>query len=332
MVFELPWRLRVGRLFRWTLPDDRNPSDQVWVYNKADAPDHPNIAFMQNRPDLTSRVLLLARVSPSAAGLQQIRQDQAYFEDAAAPRCHDLLRRIVLAYLRTTNCVISGGLLRPISLQELYVRSPILCSVVVADGVPFAERHALELLTHEPSHRVIGPDYGGVGEFTDLPEPQLEALRQHLEDASLNAIYELRLKAIAAIIGGDAPTALVLACAAMEGAHGAFLRAVLATKLSGEDGMDLTQNLLREQGIHTVFRLTLQLWVPEDLRPNPDVVKKCKKGLELRNDIAHVKFSSGKFKVEHHGLGELNDAYSAVLEVQEAFAKSLMRLLKHSQG
>jgi hypothetical protein len=113
--------------------------------------------------------------------------------------------------------------------------------------------------------------------------------------------------------------ALVLACAALEGAHAAVVRANLLPMLLGDnDQARLVETYLREQGIHTLMQITPYLFLGAD-RPTPTEIEQCAKALEMRNGIIHAKRTKRGYKLRDYARGEISDAYSAVIRMYSIY-------------
>jgi len=240
---------------------------------------------------------------------------------------HDYLavfRHLVLAYLKTIGTWQSGGRIR--LPTKANIMNPYVCVAFALDArgsIP--DDLAVEALQYRPKWYVSDMTHDGVA--PNLDSEEIEAFKDHLDDSDNTVVDELVLKAINAMVDGDQEVALVLACAAMEGSHGALFRVGMGDFLSeAPDRDELMNNLLREQGIHTLFRLTLRMFVPSDLRPSTDVINECKQALEIRNTIVHVKRSKAGFKVRDILPKDIQEAYRSVLAVHEAFSRSLRQL------
>ena len=151
------------------------------------------------------------------------------------------------------------------------------------------------------------------GTLDDLQPDELARISAAIDDAEAHAFHEIAFKAKTEMIERDPIVALVLACVALEGVHAEFLRK--ATK--GAIKEKLLKDLLREQGIHTLIQVTPRLFTPQDDRPSEDLIKKCTKAIEMRNDIIHAKTSGGDYKMLRFTFKELSDAFSAIIEMYD---------------
>jgi len=163
------------------------------------------------------------------------------------------------------------------------------------------------------------------GDLSDLPRETLEKLPVYLKRFREHAFYELGFKAKSEMATREPIVALVLLCAGLEGVHAAYLRMCLEKPLAPypKDREELINNLLREQGIYTMIRLTIYVFMPEPLRPPDDILQKCLEGIRIRNDIIHAKRTKKGYKLRDHTFNKLNEAYSGIFKVYCCFIEAL---------
>src|SRR4030095_13080088 len=122
-----------------------------------------------------------------------------------------------------------------------------------------------------------------------------------------HVFYEFVVRSRAAMEQDEFQVALLLACVALEAVHAALFHAAMSMPNIGEekDREELVNNLLREQGFHTLFRVTPILFLNASQRPPPELVDQCKKAVAMLNDIMHAKSRRGKYKMRLHSSKEL---------------------------
>ena len=170
----------------------------------------------------------------------------------------------------------------------------------ILKGAPAKELRQLEGLTD----RMI-----------DLEPDALESMPKHIEMFRRHAYHEIAYRAQIASIQRDPVVALILACAALEGAHAHFVRTRLAERLaSHKRGEQLIEDLLREQGIYTLLQVSVAFLVDAH-RPSEEVLASCLNALTIRNSIVHAKQKKGQYKLRSYTAGELYAAVSAVMKV-----------------
>jgi len=166
------------------------------------------------------------------------------------------------------------------------------------------------------------------GELGDLPDRAMDVLLpEAFRSQREHVFYEFAVRSRAAREQNELQVALLLGCVALEAVHGALLQAVLEDPLAslGKDREELITNLLREQGFHTLFRLTPMLFLRSEEQPPLQLLERCKKAIEMRNDIMHAKSRRGRYKMRQHLVSELRDAQSAVLKMFSLFESALRR-------
>lgn len=168
------------------------------------------------------------------------------------------------------------------------------------------------------------------GELVDLPPEKLQGIPQAIDRLNDFYFYELAFEAKAKMVSGDYIGALLLAVAALEGAHGAFVTSVLESKLpSGRTGDDknLEDNFIKELGFSLCNKLTPYLFMDSPDRPTDETIQKAATAVKYRNEIMHaLRNSAGQYRIRTRTNAELTDAYSAALKLYELYRGAVERL------
>lgn len=114
---------------------------------------------------------------------------------------------------------------------------------------------------------------------------------------------------------------------ALESAHAVFLRLKLGAALSAEYSSDardsLVDNMIRDQGIHTLIQVTPYLFLPPTIQPSMEEIRACTTGLEMRNAIVHAKTKRGNPTVRTYDSDRYRNAIHAVLKVYKILVQEL---------
>jgi hypothetical protein len=342
-ILRLPFRFRTGPVFSLDLPSD--PLATVWLRNRVDVPEgtpwedvqrlaenagvldvHESVRFPLDVLNTDALVVIEGQVFREQ-DLVKIRRGE--MPSTLANRYSDTLRlfnEFVCAYVGATKQLFGGSPIRMFTDSEFGDTMRVYARIVCPRGYVLTEANALEMLNWRPGQvHLATKQY--TGSWNDFPSAQIAGIGKHFRAQQQHAFFEIALKAKMAMVDRDPVVALVLACAALEGAHAAFLRQATQQQLSGAPKSDeLLNNLLREQGIHTLFRLTPFLFMTPQQRPAADVLEGCRKGLEMRNDIMHIKTTGKQYKIRRHTFASLSDAYAAVLQAYDSFVAALTQL------
>ena len=171
------------------------------------------------------------------------------------------------------------------------------------------------------------------GEWDDLPDDRLERLNEVLRLHKRFIFYEFALEAKTKMIEEDERAALLYSVIALEAAHAAYLKLCLADKFQHIDDererfskvQKLGNDLLREQGLMTVFQLTPIIFMESADRPTPEEIESCRGAISLRNDIMHALTTKGEYKLRKQTRAEISDAYKAVLAMYAKYAAAVER-------
>jgi hypothetical protein len=132
------------------------------------------------------------------------------------------------------------------------------------------------------------------------------------------------------MVSGDYIGALLLAVAALEGAHGAFVTSVLESKLpSGRTGDDknLEDNFIKELGFSLCNKLTPYLFMDSTDRPTDETIQKAAIAVKYRNEIMHaLRNSAGQYRIRTRTNVELTDAFSGAMTLYEFYRGTIDRL------
>jgi hypothetical protein len=174
-----------------------------------------------------------------------------------------------------------------------------------------------------------------MGELSDIPPERLDGVSDAMGRVSDFYFYELAFEAKSKMVATDYVGALLMAVAALEGVHGAFvtnaMQAILPRNRTGEN-KNLEDNFLKELGFSLCNKLTPYLLMKDGDRPSPELIQGVSTAIKFRNEIMHaLRTSSGEYRIRTRTNVEISEAYSSVLKMYELYRKALDRVLLMEQ-
>lgn len=332
-IVRLPFHLCTGSVFHFVDPDQNRL--EIWLRNKLsiphDADIHESLGIhrMGTSPDdfLTDALLINRQPDFRSGEFEAIKNNNAAAIGFASPNNPGfrLLNEMIAAHqmVRVGPYVSEFGAMWPRMLSEREMFQRVIGEVVLISRKDRTLSDADVLRLFEDLDRLpLGLPSGGMGDPRDFSSEQLAALGSSVQKIRDHAFYELKTNAITAMLSGDSVVAIVLACAALEGVHGAFLRLVLSDKIPGQVGKfnSFMNSLLREQGFYSLVQLSSRVFMTDEERPSEDELTKCLEGVTIRNAIMHASIKgSGKYKLRELSRSEIDAGYSGIMKVYRTF-------------
>ena len=334
VVLTLPFRIRTGKLFKAPSIDSEI---EIWLCNNFDIPEGTDsLEIIKKRPAghsvgwsyLWTEALVIVNHP-------KVLQEEVDKLKTGTTKGVNLSRNVFIAlsalnefigvYSETANTPFGGAPLHMLTNLEFFEHFRLEIAYFAPPQYTVTEKDTLEFFTWRPEKSFVSTGGQLSGDLFDLPRETLEKLPTYLKRFREHAFYELGFKAKSEMVNHDPIVALVLACAALEGAHAAYFRLCLEKPLhSYSNGREeLINNLLREQGFYTMIRLTIYVFMPEALRPSEEILQKCLEGIRIRNDIMHAKQSKSGYKLREHTVSNLHEAYSGIFKVYRCFIEAL---------
>jgi len=332
-IVRLPFHLCTGSIFQIVDPD--NDRLEIWLRNKLSTPHDADMAtqgmnkIARSSPDdfLTDALIVNCQPELRPGEFEEIRKGKAGLIGPASLRNPGfrLLNEIIAGHqmVRLGPYVRGMGTLWPRMLTEQETFERVLVEfVLLADSDCTIDKNIILGLFDKFNQLPFILLNGGVGDLRDYSSKQIAALELAIRKIRNHAFYELRANAIAAMLCGDSIVAIVLGCAALEGAHGAFMRLTMRDKVPGDIGKfnSFMNGLLREQGFYSLVQLSARVLMKTEERPSDDELKRCLDGVTIRNAIMHAGIKrTGKYKIREFLRSEINDGYSGIMAVYRAF-------------
>jgi hypothetical protein len=340
-VVPLPFRLRLPQ--RYQFRPRGNGSFQLWVRNQVLVEGGVDILEALRRvqpPDgwekLFSEVILIQNdlhIDPE--GLSGLKEGKAWASVLYGRNTLEAVRHLnefLVAYGTGAKLIVGGAPLRLLSQYEFLERINRVFLLLCPETFEIHDQELEATLKVPYQWKSLGPGGALYGDLDDLAPDMQAEIEAAFSRQRLHAFYEFAFQAKSRMLSDDHVGALILACVALEGAHAAFLREVLRPAMEDyERSEEIVNNLLREQGIHTTLQLSWRLFLRAEQRPPEEVLDKCRKAIEIRNDILHARMKRGHYKLRGHSNAEIGEAYGSVLEVYGCFLSALEEKLQRQE-
>ena len=335
VVIHLPFRLRITGLMRVPPADE---SYDVWLFNRIAVPPGSHLpAILYALPNKerdgyaglwTDAVIILHSPELTDAIVDEVRHGNTSSIGLGGNLFRTLtcLNEVIFGYSEATGTIFGGAGLRLLTDMEFFGGMRLEFAFVSNGPYQLTRSDVMEIIEYRPDRqaRVIGGQL--TGDLTDLPDEAVADVPRHISAFRARAYLELAFRAKMAMLGREPVVALVLACAALEGAHADVLRQFLSRLVGTADGKDLesmVESLLREQGIYTLIQLTSLAFIDTEFRPPQDALDRCLQAITMRNSIVHARQKRGQYRLRSYTFNELNEAYKAVFEIFSAYLKAL---------
>jgi hypothetical protein len=340
-VLTVPFRFRVPNLYHCHFESQGNGYD-IWIQNQPvptydSDPSLPDLKSLCGKLDvLFSTVAIIpnkgVRITDDVldATLDALSKDKPeYFGplDKQLFLVVQALNTFIVGYHTSTGELYGGQPLLPLTMFEFMRR---MKSKHISDGIQLA------YFTPETAGSLfdIKADklpFPICGDLTDLSQEKLAGIETAIDRLNQFYFYDLAFEAKAKMEMFDYKGALLMAVAALEGVHGAYVSHILSDRLpAGRTGDDkkLEEDFLRELGFSRCNSLTPYLFMEESERPTPDLIKQAAKAVLYRNEIMHVlRNSAGDYRIRTRTDFDLHDAYTAALKMYDLYRTQFEKLI-----
>lgn len=246
--------------------------------------------FRDRRPhsDLWTRAFVIVsepNVSPEA--LDAVRnwtpkegETPAVTADGSTFAAMEALNNFIVAYASGAKQLFGGQPLRLLTTNDLVDLDRWDITIFCEPNEELSDEDCLEAFNIKADRQFISS--GRItGHLDDLPVEETRiSIDEHLSLQESFIHHELAFEAKSKMVSGDYIGALLLAVAALEGAHAAFVQQELGQRLP-EAESDLPEEFIRELGMSLCNRLTPYLLMSEQERPNHDLIKQAAMVLKL---------------------------------------------------
>lgn len=341
-VVKMPFRFRVGSPYHCRFESSGAHYD-IWIRNEPLPASESGIVLHGliraggKVEDLWSQVIIIPDKSRiSNAELAALRNcdgdvDRAPFESRTKQLFPALqaLNAFIIGYHNATGELFGGQALQLMSVHDYMDSIMWEISLVGIPLIYWSNDTINELFDLKPA---VKPAMGTSlsGDLFDLPSEKLSGIPRAIERLNNFYFYELAFEAKAKMVSGDYIGALLLAVAALEGAHGAFVTSALESRLPpGRTGDDknLEDNFIKELGVSLCNKMTPYLFMTPADRPAVDIIQGAATAVKYRNEIMHaLRNSNGQYRIRTRTNAELTDAYSATLKLYDLYRGAVERM------
>ncbi len=238
----------------------------------------------------------------------------------------EAVNRCIIAYSTGTEELLALRPLSPLGIAE-FGECIVAYIVLLGYGeTQLTEETVLELLAIRPERRMISVrEQFGYSPPDDLPTIDVSRIQALLSSHEENLHHELMLVAKNLMFQRQASIALLVAMAALETVHGAFLREALGAALPDEEGEKsrVINDFMREQGFYALVRISPYLFLEPGERPTRGDIELCMKGIEIRNAVMHGLVKKGRFKMRGYSFDDYNEGYKGAFALYRSFSKAL---------
>jgi len=332
---SLPFRLRLGELYRQNF-QFRGGDFEIVLKNKFRVPEGMEILQVikaaKNFETLyTEAIIVVRNLNIKREALERLREWTPEKSDlppgaADAPyyKAMGALNHFISAYSLATKDILGPRLFNiPDFFNNLKYTLAIYC-------------HPNEEITNNDYNeafdfprREINCKQVNFGELQDFTiEKARESISEYLKKQEDFVHYELAFEAKTKMLAMDYIGALLLAVAALEGAHAAFVQYELGYRLPAEIKAS-PEDFIKELGMSLCNQFTPFILLNEEERPDKELIMKAGQGLKYRNEIMHsLRNKKGQYRIITRTNSEISEAYSAILSVYDCYIRALEKRLK----
>lgn len=243
ITLRLPFRLRFDRLVHFECDVD-GPAD-IWFRNqlplKAEMGPFEIMKFAGPHRDYwpirTDAAIILHNPIISPETMESIRSKESpvVLDFSNHEQAREVVNRAIIAYSTGAEQLFAGKVLCPLSPIEF---SDCMVAHVVLLGYRerrLTDQDILQILSLQPDKRMVVERGGWQGHLGDLPNIDLSRIQNLISSHEENLHHELMLLAKNLRLQEHQATGLLVAIAALETVHGAFMRHTLGQLLPNEE-------------------------------------------------------------------------------------------------
>jgi hypothetical protein len=342
----MPFRFRVASPYHCNF-EYRNAQYDIWITNQPIPTGESGVVLHEvfksglSLDDLWSRVLIIPHACrPTTSEIDALKEyeggaDDVPFESRKKQLfpAMQALNGFIVGYHTATGELFGGHALQLLTVLDYMDRVTLEIAFV---GIPLAHWtrdniNELFDLKAEP----LQPMTSLATELTDLPDEKLVGIPDAISRLNDFYFYELAFEARARMTSADYVGGLLLAVAALEGAHSVYVGFALDLRLppsrTGDD-KKLDEKFTKELGFSLCNKLTPYLFMDARDRPTDDVIQKAAIAVTYRNEIMHaLRSARGQYRIRTRTNAELTDACDATLKLYDLYRSAVERFLERHQ-
>ena len=329
-VVHLPFRLRVGTWYRDSVVA-QNRHFTFWLLNRipiaSGKPAGLQLPPEKSFSDLwTEALLVLEDPAVSEESLKPLRESLPGATNQNYPRpsgemfhAMEALNHFIIGYATATKQLLGGAPLRVFRTIDFFDFLRWDVTILGSRNEAITDETARMIFDLRPDREVRA--IGSItGDIDDLPTDMLAQIHKAIDLHQDFIFYEYSFEAKSKMVAGDYVGALLMAVAALEGVHAAYVHQALASKLPPDADASLPDDFLRELGMTLCNQLTPYIFMEVDQRPSADLIGQAERAIKFRNEIMHsLRNRRGMYRTRTRTNRELSEAYSAVLKLYECY-------------
>lgn len=311
---KLPYRLRLGKCYRFVTPDE---SHSVAIVNELEIPEDryppfntPIHQHWRSRPqDFASFAIVILHgkdLPPDAKSSNIDAQSKAFGQEGfsslhiALRVFNNFLVAYVLAVTKEDHHAAYGCIaaFRPLNVDDFWRPDGGASSLKLVTPVEYElTDRDIEALAIKKSFSVAIP----TGRTADLSAASIQQLSGAYLRNEQELFYRFEFEANAALHEGNSMFGLLLACIAFEASYSSLVRSRISLRRGNFsfDVEEIVSEFLRAAGTSKSLWLTIASLMNETERPDEITIANALAALTARNSLMHALRKKGQFKTRN---------------------------------
>ncbi len=311
-VVNLPFRLRIGNSY--IFPKSNNEDFKLYFRNPYEIPaEGIKIIELKNKSSkcgtnkfFNTKVLIMLKRS---------------LDEHIALK---VLNDFIVAYgtVTTTPISIFGEDVRTLKDMEFSEACEWKIIYHCPKGYILTDSDVDNLINKKPSFSgncVIIPNL----KIKDLSPETLEKIQSTFDFHKKFMFYEFAFYARVRIESEDYIGALLMACIALEGVHGAYVRISKDKRKCNRNLNNKSKKNRSVPGFYKRLEKATSEYMDSKEKPPDDLMTKCETAIKIRDDIMHAISTDGVYEFRKYQRSDFVEAYQTILQVYEYFRKVL---------
>jgi len=337
-LIKLPFRIRLGCFYRQQFEYKGN-NFEIILYNKIAFPKgtelHKVLLSGKSFNSLWTEAFIIIK-NPQIEDdiIEKLKQWESS-EESIPPNnpmksiflSMEALNHFITAYSTATNQLFGGSALRVFRTYDFIDSLYLDVQIYYPAEEKITDEDILKVFNLKFEREFVTTGTS-TGELYDLENDKItEVISQHMRRQENFIHYELAFEAKTKMVAGDFKVALLLAVAALEAAHSAFIQGELWKRLP-EDSQATPEDFIKELGMTLCNDISPFLFLSDEERPPTDLIQKARNGIKYRNEIMHaLQNRKGEYRIRNRTNKDISEAYSAVLKVYSYYVKAIEKRL-----
>ena len=314
-VVNLPFRLRLGDSYAF--PESNNKDFKLYFRNPYKVPDKG-----VQTTDLETEASKQGTYNFFLTKVLIVLKKQLNPSRALA-----VLNDFIIAYstlYKSTSIFMLTGQVKTLTNMQFSEAAESEIQYHCPKGYVLTDSDVEKLINWKPPLLVGSVSTFPLFKFKDLTAQAMDKIPVAFDRHRNYVFYEFAFYAKVRLESEDYLGAVLMSCIALEAVHSAFLRSVLEEALSAYKLKEkFIDALLQAPRLYERIKMTASVFMDNNERPPNELLGRCKKAIQIRNDIMHAKYSEGTYKLRKYQTLELLDAYNVFEETYDYFKEAL---------